>query len=496
MKIKSDSIVKDAGIVASSKIIYQAISLVNIMLLSRFRTLEEYGTYSQILLVVNLFITVFMLGMPNSLNFFLANANTDKQRNNFLSTYYTVNTVLSILLGIILVLSIPLIELYFKNELISSFAFFIAVYPWTRIIMNSLDNLLIVYKKTLLLASYRIINGVAVVLCVLVSRGINLGFREYLWLYLIVEAIFALSVYCIVWKLSGGISVNVDYGLLKKILAFSIPIGLASACGVLKSEIDKLVIGFFCNTEVVAIYTNAAKELPITIIAASLTAVLLPQTARLIKAGKTVAAVELWKDSTVLSLIINAFFSIGLFVFSKEAIIVLYSEKYIDGAMIFSIYSLTYIIRSSYLGLILNSMGKSKYILYNALVILALNAVFNVVFYYVFGIIGPALSTLFVTVLSMLSLLYHTSKQTKISFKSIYPWKESAIIIGVNVLLGILFYFLKNIIQLDSIIGEIGEVFLWATIWAATDFIIFNKKIREKLHSLNTNRFNESEYVM
>ena len=110
------------------------------MLLARFRTLEEYGTYSQMLLVINLFASIFMLGLPNSINFFLARAENQDEQRKFLSVYYTASTALSILLGVALVCAVPLIEGYFKNPAIRSFAYFLAIYPWANVISSSIAN--------------------------------------------------------------------------------------------------------------------------------------------------------------------------------------------------------------------------------------------------------------------------------------------------------------------------------------------------------------------
>jgi len=136
---------------ASSKFIKYGFVLISGMLLSRFRTLEEYGTYSQIMLVTNLVTAILMMGLPNSLNFFLARAETLEEKNRFVSFYYTINTGLSLVVGAILVLMTPVMELYFKNSLLSSFLYFIAVYPWTKIIMSSVENLLVVFHKAKLL---------------------------------------------------------------------------------------------------------------------------------------------------------------------------------------------------------------------------------------------------------------------------------------------------------------------------------------------------------
>ena len=64
------------------------ISMATTTLLVRFRTLEEYGTYSQLLLVKNLITTIFIMGLPNSINYFLARAETEEEKRKYLSTLY------------------------------------------------------------------------------------------------------------------------------------------------------------------------------------------------------------------------------------------------------------------------------------------------------------------------------------------------------------------------------------------------------------------------
>ena len=48
------SIGKDAVILTTSRVIVALIGLITSMLLARFRTLDEYGTYSQIIMIMDL----------------------------------------------------------------------------------------------------------------------------------------------------------------------------------------------------------------------------------------------------------------------------------------------------------------------------------------------------------------------------------------------------------------------------------------------------------
>ena len=130
----------DAIRLTLSKVITICITMATTMLVSRFRTFQEYGTYSQLLLVINLVSSLLMLGLPNSINFFLARAETQEERRKFLTLYYVLSTAISGVIGLVLVLIIPLIEIYFKNKAIRAFYYFLALYPWTSIVSSSIET--------------------------------------------------------------------------------------------------------------------------------------------------------------------------------------------------------------------------------------------------------------------------------------------------------------------------------------------------------------------
>ena len=145
---KEGSFTTDAFRLTASKIIGNLLTLVSAMLLARIRTLEENGIYSELLLIINLATAIFMLGLPNSINFFLAKAETKEDKNRFLSLYYTLSTVLSIVLGVVLVALLPLWIRYFADQNLAQFAFFLLLFPWTKVVIASVENVLVVLGKS------------------------------------------------------------------------------------------------------------------------------------------------------------------------------------------------------------------------------------------------------------------------------------------------------------------------------------------------------------
>ncbi|OMD89414.1 oligosaccharide flippase family protein [Paenibacillus odorifer] len=482
---KNTSLGGDALKLTASKVIAMCISMVIAMLLSRFRTLEEYGTYSQILLAINLMTSLMLLGLPNSINYFLALSETDKEKQKFVSVYYTFSTILSVIVGLILICATPFMSSYFNNELIKDFIYFLAIYPWAKIIQSGIENIMVVYHKTSSLFIFRVLNSLSLLSIVLIVHAFKWSFQTYMLLFVLVESIFAISIYIIVKRISGKLTVSFDISIIKKVLLFSIPIGLASVVGTLNIELDRLMIGIFLDTEQLAIYTNASREMPVTIVAISLTAVLLPRLARLLKKGQNQKAANLWGNSTVLSYIIICFLASGFFIFASDVMRLLYSEKYLPGVSVFRVYNLVLLLKCTYFGMILNAKGKTKFIFYSSIISLVLNVVMSYFLFFTFGFIGPAIATFLSQLIIIIIQLNFTAKVVNIRFMKILPWKMLGLITLVNVLLGLLFLELKRISSIDILIGNLLESLLLTVIWGALYFLIFFKEIKKQWNALN-----------
>lgn len=468
-----------------SKVITLCISMATSMLLARFRSFEEYGTYSQLLLVINLFISLLMLGLPSSINFFLARSETQEEKTRFISVFYSISTILSLLIGVLLVLSIPLIESYFHNPNIRHFSYFLAVFPWASIVTSSIENVLIVFKKVRFLLVFRVLYSISVLCTVISIQVLGFGFKTYMAVFIGVNALFSISVYIIASHLSGRMYICFDKNLIKTILIFSVPIGLSSVVGTINTEFDKLLIGYLLNTEQLAIYTNAAKELPLVIIPSSITAILLPQISKMIKDNRTEEAIRLWGNASELAMIVISIIVAGIITYSKEVMTILYSSKYLPGESVFRIYTLNLLLRCTYFGIILNACGETKKIFYCSLISLGLNLILNPLFYWIFGIIGPAIATFLAILIVLLMQLKMTAKVSGIRFSKVFPWKNITIILLINTVLAVLFGTIKTILPLEQYCGEIVESVILGCIWCFLYTLLMRKRIIEKWHVIN-----------
>ena len=466
------SVGKDAIYLTGSRFLVSIIGFVTSMLLARFRTLDEYGTYSQILMVTDLITSFLLLGIPNSINYFLAKAETPEERRYFLSVYSTICTILTIVIGVCLYFSIPIIIRYFSNPYIKDFAYVFAVYPWSSLFTNSIGSICIVYGKANKLILYNIANAIVILAVLLIAKVFNMSFNQYMLMYMGVLLIFA--VIGLIWgnNLSGGIRFQLDAHLIKDIFIFSIPIGLASAIGTISVELDKLVIGQFFSVEEYAIFANAAKELPVTIVATSITAVLLPQMVRILKNGSCTDAVDLWGHAISVSLCFMCLIVGCCITFAPDILSFLYSEKYVtsDSVLIFRIYSCILIFRSTYWGIVLNATGNTKFILYSSILTLLFNFIGNIISYYLLGFIGPAVTTLVVKAVMTYIQLEYTKKIISVPIGKILPWRNIirliVITIAFCVIFGIIKYgFVTEFNRSTSILISVGLGVVWTLLY-------------------------------
>lgn len=475
--LKKSSLGGDALVLTLSNFTVSLLGVVTSMLLSRFRTLTEYGTYSQIIMVTDMVSTILLLGLPGCVNYFIAKADTEEEKQKFLTMYLVLSTAITAVVAVCLFLATPLIIDYFNNPYISTFAYIFAVYPWASIMLNTIGNVCVVYGKAKKLVIFNIVHTLTTLSLLLLAKALDIGFYEYTLLY--IGSMLAFAVFAVFWmrRMAGGLRFSMDWSLVKTIFAFSIPLGLASSVGTLNSELDKLIIGKFFTTEEYAIFANAAKQLPVTMLATSLTAVLMPKLVRLLKENRKEDAMGLWGNTFQLSLCFMCLIVGGFVVFAPDVMSLFYSEKYVtpDGVAVFRIYSLILLFRATYWGIVLNATGRTKLIFISSVLTLVFNCVGNIGFYYAFGFIGPAIATVVATLLMNLFQVLYTCKHLQITFATILPWKSLGRMILETAAVGLVFWMVKYHLLGDyprniSIVISIGLGIVWAGVHVGINF--------------------------
>ncbi|MBR5659646.1 MAG: oligosaccharide flippase family protein [Lachnospiraceae bacterium] len=484
MKQNENSLKKEATLLTASKMVNLAITMATAMLLARFRSLEEYGTYSQLTLTLNLLTTLCLLGIPNAINYFLPRTENAGERQNFLNTFFTLNTALALIAGFVMLASLPFQVWYFENDGIYSFWFFAVIMPWAKISLQERGNLLVASHKSKTLIVHTFINSICLLGIIILTRVINQSFFFYMCLYVAVEILFGLLVYWEGAKLSGRFRFHIDWELCKRILIFSVPIGLSDMVSIISKEVDKFMIGGFLDTESLAIYTNAATELPLSIISGSFVAVMMPKLSKMVKEKKDEDAVNLWKDTTAFTYIFMCFGVAALVVFAPQVMVILYSPKYLPGTGVFRVYALILLWRTAYFGTMLSLHGETKKVLYCSVSSMLINVGLNFALYMTLGFTGPAWSTFIAVGIVDLFQLKLSSKVTGVPMSKIFPWVDLLTITLVNAVSGLAIYALMRYLEIGTDIrGCVIAVFVGAIWMALYLFVIMRRRIKRQWHT-------------
>lgn len=476
-----NNLIKNILKIFSSKTLTMLTGIISAMLLSRSLSLEDYGTYSQVILVVTISISVFSLGLPYSINYFMGGEITDK--NKFVPNFYSLISILFLINFIILFLFGEQVSNLLNNENLIKFTYMLVVLPFSKVIAQSLDNLLVVEKKTNLLITFRVGKSLALLLVVIFIFFNSISFGFFMAFYTIVEVLFLLASLYIIKIVLKYKLINIDFIRFKNILKFSIPVGLSSIIWSLNIQLDKLMVSLRYDVELVGIYTNASRELPFTILVSAVSAVLIPEISKIVnnkfysEESKYSSVLSVWHDTIKFTTIFLILFSVISIVFAREIITLLYSEKFLLGTNVFIVYAILLIFRVTYFPLIVFTKGMTKTILNYSLYAFLFNILFNILLGLIFGYIGfsiaSVLSILFINILYLIK----SSNIMGIKFKLIFPWKTYFNIFIVNILLGFAFYLLKNYFLTYYINNNIIIFICILPIWLTTYYFIFKKQL-------------------
>ena len=148
---------------------------------------------------------------------------------------------------------------------------------------------------------------------------------------------------------------NVNFKNLKKILNFSIPLYFSGISYFVQTQVNVFIIGAYLNPVSIANYDVAGK-IPQASAKGfqSFIIVFFPNLSRLLSLGERDSALILINKSLLtFSIIINLLLLVS-FLFNKEIILLLFSDKYLDSSLAFSLMMVAF-----YLTAMSNIMGYS-----------------------------------------------------------------------------------------------------------------------------------------
>lgn len=435
----------DAILLMVIKLATTMLGFVITRLLSQYLSVYDYGTYSQILLIVSTVSSLTILGMMDGINYFYSNEQDPQKRESYIATLFALQCIVSAVAGcLVLVLSGPLCR-YFDNPDVGRLLIFAVFLPFFQNLLNMFQVLLVSVGKARMLAYRNLIVSLlrlAVVVlvvafvrdvAVILSATVLLDMGQILFFFLILR--------------KSGCHIRpkqVDMGLVRRIFYYCLPMAVFTAVNALNRDLDKYLVAICTDTETLAVYTNASKVLPFDIVMTSFCTVLLPEITRRVGRHENEAAAGLFKLLLEIACISTTVLCCAALSASPQLMELLYSEKYIGGLAVFCVYILVDLFRFTNMTLVLSAAGRTQTIMFLGLGSIAVNAVLNVVLFYTLGVAGPAVATLLCTAVTGILMLKYSARALGTGISRLLDLKYLAIFLAENALAALCFWQLQK----------------------------------------------------
>ena len=396
----------DAVLLMFIKLVTMTLGLTVTRLFSQYFSYHDYGTYSQILLVVNTVASITILGMIDGTNFFYSRENDPQKRESYVSTIFTLQCMVSAVAGgVVLALSAPLC-VYFDNPDVSGLLIFAATLPLLQNLISMLQVLVVSVGKARLLAIRNLAVSVARLLVVVIVIAFVRNVAVILLTTVILDLI-QIGLFWLMLRKNGcpmGIRA-VNFRLFREIFRYCAPMAVFVMISGLNRDLDKYVVSILTDTETLAVYANASKVLPFDIMMSAFTTVLIPEITRRVAAGEKRDAAALYKAFLEFSYISTGILCCAAVAAAPQLMQLLYSEKYLSGLTVFILYILVDLLRFTNITLVLCVSGKTRWLMFLSFGALATNGLLNLAMYRLMGVSGLAAATLITTLITGLLIL-------------------------------------------------------------------------------------------
>lgn len=361
---------------------------------ARFLGVNEYGVFSYVLTFAGFFTVFSDIGLNAILTREIAKQKDEEEENQFFSTIFVLKIILLIITSLILIFIAPhfskiekaktIIPLMALLTLIDGIRDFSASYFRGKEKME-FDALLITSSNlTITLTGFLVltIKPEAKTLALIYTLSSAVGM--FLGLYLLKNKFK---------KIFNFLNKN----LIPFILKSAFPIALISVIGVLMTQIDVIMLGFFKTEKEVGIYSAAQKiiiliyTLP-TIIAS----VFFPLFSRLAQENNKELIKNVLEKALHLSLIFGLPIILGGIILSDQIIKFIYGKEFLESSLPFKILILTIlpIFLGSISGNIILAYNKQQKIAKNTFIGSILNVILNILLIPLLNILGASIATL------------------------------------------------------------------------------------------------------
>lgn len=448
----------------------QAVRILILMVLSRLLSKTDYGSYRQIWLLSGVIATCFTLGLPYSCFYFIPRLEKNEQKT-FIYQVLILLSLMGVLVSAGLYLGADLFSRMMSNAELANLIRIYSPAVFASLVNLAFAPILLSIDRSgtlgLLMNVFIVLKSAATIIPAYGGASLSTIF-----LWIVISSLVENFTYIwIIWRAFRRVRMKSTPGLVRKQISFGLPIGFSNIFSAGGRYLDQFAISFFYSPAAFATYANGNFELPFVGVATeSVLSVITPNLVKYWGDGQREQMLNLWHESirkiALFMLPLMSFFLI----FSREAIIVLFSSAYVESAQIFRILLLLIPHTCTlYLNIIMY-LGYPKTVMKLTILDNLTTITLVLILLSVFGYLGPPIAKVVSTY--GLAILYVAiiKKKTGVTWAKVYPWFTMFRMIGVSLLLAGLLSPLKLLS-----LAPFFTLFLGGSVYVVLIFIGFRK---------------------
>ena len=360
------------------------------MILARWLSEYDFGTFRQMLLVISLTYTFAYLCLPESVSYFLAKLDKQDHRRFIFQT-----ALILLLMGGLCYVFLTACSSTLTGALntpeVSSLITIAAVIPVSQMMIVFLTLALVTEGRALLSSVWSVMAALVGIVTICLPIGLGYPLQTAVKCHVAGHVIVGLMSLACIW-VTLGFTVSFRRDLFIQQLKFSIPYWVGYCILFMFAQSHKIIIATHFSAEKYSLFTVGATEIPvISRLATYVSIVLIPPCVKLAKNGQTDAIIALWrKMAAKMGIIIIPLFLI-LASSPQETLALLFGPKYIDAWPIFLIILLLLPLRLCNIQAIFKITGKTQYAIATASAAMIVGVGASIALLPSCGLMGPAI---------------------------------------------------------------------------------------------------------
>ncbi len=402
--------------------IKQILAFVLMVLLARYLSVEVFGKYQQLNLIIGLFGTVFTMGLPLAISYFHGQTGSYKEKVSIYKRFFLTQTLFVIFGAGIYLLVAKHIATFFNNDFFVSYSIILVIIITTSSSIELFRNLSTVTNR---LKSFLFLTSSLSLLSIIVALFFLLLTKNILYILCIIAFFNALTFCCLVNMYLKYFRAKTKKKVItKNEFVYIASIGSFSFISLINGYIDQIMVSSMLSINDYSNLKIGSTQIPfISIVTGSLLTAMVPIISKHFKNNNFNAIIVLWKKSIEKATILLIPIIVFCLVFAQEIIIVFFGDKYSSATIIFQVYMLQWLRGVVIFNGVMSAIGLEKVLLRNTLILVLLNIVFNYIFIGYFGVVGAAIATTLISYIGIFMVLYDINRVLKKNFFSYFPRK-------------------------------------------------------------------------